>query len=209
MKGFEIKGLRVFIRGVAALAISAQALALENKDYAKCAAKIGDLSRLECFDNLAKTKSLVKETKRLVVRGVGYWLIRHETNPIDDSKTVELTLFPKETPVRAKDIVSLVARCKSNKTEVYISWNDYLGRNSDVLTRIGKNKAKTERWSLSTDSQATFNNNPIKLLKDMMEADSLIAQITPYNDNPKTVVFNTIGLVNAIKPLQEVCGWSS
>lgn len=103
--------------------------------------------------------------------------------------------------------VYFVARCQSNETNVYIAWNDYLGSKASVLTRIDSNKAVTSSWSLSTDSKATFHKKPIAFLKKMENSNKLIAQITPYNENPLTAVFDTTGLSNALVPLRETCNW--
>ena len=104
--------------------------------------------------------------------------------------------------------VFLILRCKSNKTELYIIWNDYLGNESDVLTRVGKAKATTRRWSLSTDSQSTFYpESPISFIKRLSASNTLVAQVTPYNESPVTAVFKLAGLGNAIAPLQQTCHW--
>ena len=101
----------------------------------------------------------------------------------------------------------MVARCQSNKTNVYINWGEYLGREAIVLTRIGNNKANTSKWGISTDSKATFNNKPITFLKTMSKSNKLVAQITPYNESPVTAIFDISGLDNALKPLRETCNW--
>ena len=124
---------------------------------------------------------------------------------IDDSKTVTLILEADSGKDRWGNAVYLIARCKSNQTDLFINWNDYLGSEADVLTRVGNNKAVTQRWSLSTDNQATFHSNPIPFLKKMLQSTKLVAQVTPYNENPVTAIFNTTGLENAIKPLRETC----
>jgi type VI secretion system protein VasI len=180
--------------------------AVDEKAYAKCAATNGDLSRLDCYDQLAVAEGLVKKTNIVEVNDSGKWDISLNTNPIDDSKTVILSLNADSGGTQRKP-VTLFARCKSDTKELYISWNDYLGRNSMVLTRIGKEKASTVAWGLSTDSKATFYGGPIEFIKGMMKANTLIAQVTPYNDSPITAVFDTSGLSNAIKPLRETCHW--
>lgn len=77
-----------------------------------------------------------------------------------------------------------------------------------VLSRIGSEQASTRQWSLSTDSQATFYpDNPITFIKRLLEVDRFVAQVTPYGEDPVTAVFALGGLVNAIKPLRETCGW--
>jgi type VI secretion system protein VasI len=182
--------------------------AVDDKEYAKCAVIDGDLSRLECFDSLAKNKNLDgRQVQPTSISGKGKWEVTTDINPIDDSKTVTLMLYASSGTNRYKQPVFLVARCKSDETNLYIGWNDYLGREANVLTRVGENKATTTKWSMSTDSKATFHKAPIPFIKEMLGSNKLIAQITPYNESPVTAIFNTIGLENAIKPLRETCGW--
>lgn len=182
--------------------------AIDEGEYAKCAIVKGDLSRLECFDNLAKDKNLNgKQIKPIAITEKGKWNVSIDVNPIDDSKTVTLILDADSGKIRRGKGVYLVARCRSNTTELYIGWNNYLGSKVDVLTRVGNNKAVTQRWSESTNKKSTFHPNAISFLKQMLESNKLIAQVTPYNENPVTAIFNTNGLVNAIKPLRETCNW--
>jgi type VI secretion system protein VasI len=189
------------------LVANAQAT-VDDKEYAKCASIDGDLSRLECFDSLAKDKNLDgRQVQPTSITGKGKWEVITDVNPIDDSKTVTLMLNASSGANRYKQPVFLIARCKSNETDLYIGWNDYLGSEANVLTRVGDNKAITTKWSMSTDSKATFHTASIPFLKEMLGSNKLIAQITPYNESPVTAIFNTTGLENAIKPLRETCGW--
>lgn len=182
--------------------------AIDEKEYAKCAVIEGDLARLECFDNLAEVKKLDgRQVQPTSIAGKGKWQVSVDVNPIDDSKTVTLVLDADSGKNRWGTTVFLVARCKSNSTELYIGWNDYLGREADVLSRVGDNKAVTERWNLSTDRESTFHRKAIPFLKEMLTSTKLVAQVTPYIESPVTAVFNTSGLENAIKPLRETCSW--
>jgi type VI secretion system protein VasI len=192
-----------------ALAFSVKSYAtIDDKEYAKCAIIEGDLARLECFDNLAEKKNLDgRQAQPTSIEGKGKWNVSVDVNPIDDSKTVTLVLDADSGKNRWGKLVYLVARCKSNTTDLYIGWNDYLGSEADVLTRVGDNKAITQRWSMSTDSKATFHRKPIPFLKEMLTSSKLVAQVTPYNESPVTAIFNTAGLENAIKPLRETCNW--
>ena len=173
--------------------------AIDEKEYAKCAVIEGDLARLECFDNLAEVKKLDgRQVQPTSIAGKGKWQVSVDVNPVDDSKTVTLVLNVDSGKNRWGNAVFLVARCKSNSTDLYIGWNDYLGSEADVLTRVGDNKAVTERWSLSTDKKATFHRKAIPFLKEMLTSTKLLAQVTPYNESPVTAIFNTSGLENAI-----------
>jgi len=42
----------------------------------------------------------------------------------------------------------------------------------------------------------------------MMEADTFVAQVTPYNEAPVTAVFDTTGMAGIIEPLADSCNWS-
>ncbi|MDW2321305.1 type VI secretion system-associated protein TagO [Vibrio sp. 1159] len=179
-----------------------------EKEIASCAAVEGELARLDCYDSLANKHKLDKpQPTGSKPTGTGKWMVSEEVNPIDDSKTVTLVLDASSGKSKWNKKVYFIARCKSNKTDVYIGWNDYLGRDASVLTRIGSNKAVTSKWSLSTDSQATFHRKPISFLKSMEKADTLIAQTTPYNESPVTAIFDTAGLSNALIPLRKTCSW--
>jgi len=194
--------------GILCILISSDASAVDKSEMANCAAMIGDLERLYCYDNLAGRAELDGPQLGVpVIEGVGDWIVNEKVNPIDDSKTVTLILYASDGESRWGEKIPFVARCQSNATEAYISWGDYLGGEARVLTRVGSNKASTQRWSLSTDKQASFAPQPIDLLKEMATADRFLAQVTPYNENPVTAIFQTSGLTNALKPLRETCDW--
>ena len=197
----------IFFVMVLFLTLNAYAV-IDEKEIAKCATVAGDLARLECFDNLAKAKNLDgRQVQPTTIEGKGKWRVSVDINPIDDSKTVTLILDAESGQNRWGKPVYLVARCKSNETNLYIGWNDYLGSKANVLTRVGNNKAITKRWNLSTDSKATFHHEPTPFIKEMLTSNKLVAQITPYNESPVTAVFNTSGLENAVKSLRETCSW--
>lgn len=60
---------------------------------------------------------------------------------------------------------------------------------------------------MSTDSQETFKRQPINVLKLMLEAESFVAQITPYNESPVTAIFEITGMPEAIADIRETCSW--
>ena len=182
----------------------AHASVLEDK-VSHCQTIENDEGRLACFDSL---KPQAVETGLKESSGVGKWNVSSETNPIDDSKTVFARLTADEGISRWKKPVSLLVRCKSDKTEFYITWHDYLGRDAYVLTRVGSDKPQTKKWSLSSDSKATFHpSGTIAFLKQMEKNDKFLAQVTPYNESPLTAIFDTTGMSEALKPIKETCHW--
>jgi len=181
----------------------------EREMIAKCAVEDGDLARLECFDQLARSLDLDgPQAVSTSVTGEGKWNVTVQTNPIDDSTTVVLRLTADSGTARFGENVRMIVRCQSDTTELYIDWNDYLGSEARVLTRVGSQDAQTRRWGLSTDSQATFHpGSPITFIKSLMDVDRLVAQVTPYSESPVTAIFDVRGLSSAATPLREVCHW--
>lgn len=189
-----------------------------SSEIASCARLAGDLDRLACFDRIASDAGLDgPQSLPVPTSGTGEWQISRGRNPIDDSESVTLTLQAASGQGRFEEPVVLVARCKSNQTEVYINWNDFLGSDNrsgrskwkDVTIRIGSQDAVRQSWSVSTNNEATFAPDwPGNLLKNMVRSDRFLAQTTPHGENPVTAAFDTSGLANALVPLMEACNWS-
>ena len=148
--------------------------------------------------------------------GSGAWRLQAETNPIDDMKTVTISLVADTGTSRFGDPVILVARCKSNRTEAFVSWGDYLGNDSgdvtaewkNVTVRVGAAEARAERWGLSTDGKATFTPRWAgHLLKELLNEDRLVVRTVPYGENPSTAVFNVSGLRSVLAELAATCNW--
>ena len=146
----------------------------------------------------------------------GAWTTSEDVNPVDDSKTHFASLVAEEGSSSRDEPITLTIRCQSNKTELYVNWNDYLGDDSHdvyndwkrVIVRVGTAEAATQRWGISTDSNATFApGSPVALIQKMGKADRLVLQTTPYNENPITAVFKLKGIDVATKALAESCGW--
>ena len=178
------------------------------KEYAFCASKNGDLERLECYDLLAQQYEVDGPKVAVVSQpGSGKWNVTTDVNPVDDSKTVVAMLQADSGTSRFGAPVTLVVRCKSNKTNLFISWSSYLGREASVLSRVGNKAAVTRPWMLSTDSKSTFSKKPIPLLLEMLESPSFVAQITPYSASPITAVFDTTGMGDAMNEVRSTCNW--
>lgn len=188
-----------------------------DKKIAICAAMEGDLERLSCFDQIASSEGLSKpQTQPVAVSDAGKWQISSTKNPIDDSPTVLIALEATSGASRWGEPVRFIARCKSNKTEAYINWNDFLGDDSSsvyqtwkrVTIRIGDQDPIVQKWGVSTDSKATFAPDWAgSLLKQMVTQNNFIAQVTPYGESPVTAIFDTTGMSNVLKPLADTCGW--
>lgn len=146
----------------------------------------------------------------------GAWVTDVDVDPIDDSKRIIVSLPAKSGSSRFDGPVDFVARCASNSTQVYAIWHDYVGDDSNsvydeykrIEVRVGDAPARTERWSVSTDKEATFAPSAIELLRKMKGAKRLVLRTTPYNEAPVTAVFDLEGFDEAIGPIAEECGWT-
>jgi len=183
--------------------------AIEGKDIAKCAADTNAVTRLECYDKIAKNNSLVAETTTTTPQDAGDWQTNSKTDPLTDD-SIEMALLPASSGKgRFGETIVLVVRCANNKTEMYINWQSFLGTDSTSITyRIDKAKARTIKWDVSTDHKAAFYpNSPIPVLKELAESTSFVANVTPYSDNPITAVFNTTGANEALQKIRQNCNW--
>lgn len=190
--------------------MSTQAVAGLKSEIAKCAAKAGDAARLICYDALAH-RLHVDKPKIGAQRGAGKWDITTKTSPIDDSTNVYLSVDAEKPVQSGYNSVrpTLVIRCAQNHTNVFIVWGLYLGLDSThMLTRIDRQKAHTNSWSISSDTKAVFvQGGDIAYAQSLMGHHVLLAQITPYGENPVMAEFDISGLSKAIEPLRKACHW--
>lgn len=145
------------------------------------------------------------------------WIVDRSTNPLDDSTTIVSILHATEG-VGGFDSspITLVARCQSNTTEVYVNWNDFLGDDDlgnvrstrkRVTYRFPPADATTELWGVSTDNEATFVTRPIPFLRTLVVNERLVMQTTPYGESPILAIFDLAGGNAAIEPISDTCNW--
>lgn len=147
----------------------------------------------------------------------GKWTVNRDSNPIDDTATVVARLVADEGRSQYGRAVTFTARCKSDKTEAYLNWNTYVGDDSSsvyedwkyVTVRLGDKPSKEQRWGVSTDNEGTFAPDWAgTLLKEMVQEERMVVQMTPYGANPITAIFDIRGLEGPLREISEECGWS-
>ncbi len=131
-----------------------------------------------------------------------------DTDPLDDSKDIQMLIRAVNRAVSQQDNIILVLTCKQGITGAYVVWRQYLGTyDPEVTWRIGSDPSETETWSLSTDNEATFAPEPVTLIKRMMTHELLLIKTAPFGKPPVTLEFNTAGLSTEITELREACAW--
>ncbi len=175
------------------------------KAFIKASKIQNDSSRLARFDMLAKRATLLAEDSS-EEESNGNWLIQTKDNPLDDTKTIFGAIRADQGTNSYGDKPVFVARCKSDDITVFINWGEYLGDDARITYRIGESESQSKNWSVSTDSKSTFiPRNEDDFLKKLQNNDRFVAQVTPYNSNPITAVFNITG-VNEVVSQVLSCG---
>lgn len=180
--------------------------AFDEESVRKCMNINDDTARLLCYDGL--TNSLKKKNENSSNLAKGKWITNSETNPLDDSKTVTTYLLSDSGTSTYGEKIALILRCQSNKTNVFISWDDYLGDDPYVTSRIGKGEVDSKYWNISTNNTSTFYpSNQIEFIKSLFGNTTFVAQVTPYNDSPVTAVFDITGTEGSVNDLRAACNW--
>ena len=185
-----------------------------EQSMAQCVAIMDDLERLACYDEHAISVGL--EVTALIPIEPGTLTVSTDVNtaadpsanPSAEPSTVTITSYPVSGTSSEGDAITMVMRCRRNRTELYIRWQDYLGSWAYVRTRVGDDDRGTRQWNLSADARSSYYpRGTVGFIEDMIEAGSAEFEVTPYVQDPVTAVFDMSELGNAIGPLREACGW--
>lgn len=162
------------------------------------------------------------------------WHVTESRSPMDDSRTVMLTLDSDDTiqgPV-GSNRPTLIIRCKEGKTQVYVSTGMAASVEQDldggpvdyhtVRIRLDQANAFAEGWSESADNKALFASDIIfdqsgaiaayeggaaEFAKQLANASMFTFQFTPFDGNTQTARFNVRGLRDHLNNVAEACGW--
>ena len=189
-----------------------------EQSMAQCAAITDDSERLACYDEHAISLGL--EVTALIPIEPGTLMVSTDSNtaadastdpssnPSTEPSTVTITSYSVSGTSSEGDAITMVMRCRRNRTELYIRWRDYLGSWAYVRTRVGDDDRGTRQWNLSADARSSYYpRGTVGFIEDMIEAGSAAFEVTPYVQDPVTAVFDMSELGDAIGPLREACGW--
>ena len=131
-----------------------------------------------------------------------------DTDPLDHSKNVQILIGAVNPLSPQENHVVLVLTCTQGATNAYVVWRRYLGvYDPEVTWRVGSDPSVIETWVLSTDNEATFAPEPVKLIKRMMTHELFLIKTVPFGSVPVTIEFNTAGLKTEVAELRETCAW--
>jgi len=155
------------------------------------------------------------------------WHVTEEKSPMDDSKTIVLTLDSDDMIQGPLGAVrpSMIVRCKEKKTDVYIATHMAANVEADdehtVGIRLDDGPAEHEDWSESTDHEAlfasdmiwtdhepTYSGGRIEFAKRLAGASRLTFQFTPFDGSPQVAQFDVRGLDPHLHKVAEACGWA-
>ena len=141
------------------------------------------------------------------------WHIRSSTNPLDDSVTVTAHRDADSDSGVGRfgvEAATLIARCRSNTTNVYIAWGEFMDTDDSFVTVRTVGDAYSDLWGVSTDYDATFAPHPIPLLREVAEAERVVVRATPYGESPRTLIWelDADDTREAIEQIAEACNWA-
>lgn len=166
-------------------------------------------------EQLGQIKTVSVPSAPAPVQDSGNWVVQEDRSPMDDSKTVFLSVTA-DAPIQAwlkTPTPVLWIRCHENKTSVIVETsaapNPELGafHEATVRIRLDKGQAFTQTWTEATNGEALFAPNPISLAKQIAKADAMIFEFTPFNSSSVAATFSVRGLAVKLPLVAETCGW--
>lgn len=147
---------------------------------------------------------------------LGKWQVSESVDPMTDRKIIRVIQQANDT-----DVVLSIA-CSKENAWVHIAWNEFLGGQQigditstkgdqfelkDVTYRIGDGQPVTSEMLVLADRTTTQVDGAVALIEKVRAANRLVLQTQPYNENPKTVVFDTTGLTEILNAKRPECDW--
>jgi hypothetical protein len=143
---------------------------------------------------------------------MGGWEVTTSTRAIDDTRIVTIGVESR-TPVRTwLDNVTpiLAVRCNGSELESLVFVGSQVESDLDgiasIRIRFDSFPAQSLRMSESTTGDALFFTNPREIVRQMLNARSMVFSFTPFNAATTETTFDLSGIGVAILPLIEACG---
>jgi type VI secretion system protein VasI len=187
----------------------------QQANTGQCSALNNDSERLACYDKHLKQgvpgSAPTAENNNTIgntAEGIGQWSQYNFKDQFTDQPGVLLSLDEDPDPTHSKS-ATLVIRCKNNRTELWVNWQQYLGSGQKVVIyRIDGRPSQQKTWGISTDRDSTFSSGAIPLIKELIAAKTFLVGVSGLNGSNIISSFTLDGIKEAIKPVQKTCNWS-
>lgn len=147
----------------------------------------------------------------------GNWTIRQDKSQFDDTPLVILRLDSRDDVAGrfgGRATPSLILRCMENTTVLFINPGDHFVSDiqgyGKVTYRIDDQQAASWSMAASTDNQVLglwSGGKSIPQIKKLMQGETLLIRLTPFNESALEFGFDLSGLDTAIQPLRSACNW--
>lgn len=136
-------------------------------------------------------------------RDEGQWMIKKESNKLTDKTDVYAMLRP------SSGSGTLFLRCENNKTEAFLSVNEYLGSSygTTVTTRIDGGKPIKSSWVMGEGGDSAFSPKSLSFIKSINGKKELIIGYSPYGKSQVIAEFDLNGINDVASEVSAACGW--
>ncbi len=230
----------VLALALALVGVASAVLADVDQALARCAADPDPTARAACYQAVGNAYGTATESPEggagaasqflrelfgsrsledLDAQGGGSWRTHAAPSPMDDSRSVYLTLDAEE-PVKPGTVFArkptLVIRFHEGATHLYFAYGTLLGSDIDtgphpLALRFDSARPVEDAWMRSTDrkSLGLWRRDAVVAFVDrLVRAERLTVRTDDSRGMPLTAVFPVAGLDRVIAPLARACGWS-
>jgi type VI secretion system protein VasI len=145
-------------------------------------------------------------TPAVPTSSTGQWVVNPiETDPLTDESVAGTWVFADGSAT-----VALIVQCLGRgQTKVSIFWTEFLDLTAArITTRIDDEEPATQGWPVDElGTTSYYPTDELAFLGSLFGKSRLVAQTTPWNENPMTVVFPITGIENAVANVRQACGW--
>ena len=176
-----------------------------------CGILVGTLAACEAGDDQTANEERAmasSATLHVVPPNFGKWQVIKKTDPLSDEVNVSIILEAPDSGITFGVV------CNERSSAAGAIWEDFLGgeeiggeKYQPVVYRVGDAEPVSDKWEVLADNQSTRIPTPREFVDKVRGANRLVLQTQPFEDMPKTAVFDTTGLTEALKANRPECDW--
>ena len=153
-----------------------------------------------------------REGKRIA----GWWTIKSELAPVDDSPQVTAINYSAHKSNSFRSVKALLARCTEGETALIFVQDEFLlsdyDRNTfDIIYRIDDAMARRMRWSglINNKGAGLFGRDAESFLRQLYDAKRLFIRLLEKNGQKHDAIFDLSGVADVFDQVAGACDWSS